>query len=348
MKRVWEKYFNLFCEFCCSTVYPMSKSKKNRRVLVTGGAGAIGINLVRRLVAEGYGVTVFSLPAKDLFRLEDIERDVELVKGDITNAEQVRDVVSRLKPHYVFHLASTTMAVSPVRHMEVNAIGTINLLEALVETKPERFVYTGSAAVYGSGNSLREDAEFSPNTIFGAAKASTSIIVRTYADMYKLPTVELRFFLPYGPWEHPNRLIPHIILSALSGQDLPLTSGEQERDPTYIDDVIDALILAATNPVTPGSIFNIGSGEAVTVRHIVEKTLELMGNPVKPEFGKVPTRENEIMHMSADIRAAREGLGWEPKHSLADGLQKTINWWKQNRDFADYMTKDGEMTGKKT
>lgn len=315
----------------------MLPTKHSKRALVTGGAGAIGINLVRRLIAEGHQVTVFSLPALDLVRLKDLEREAEIVTGDITDGKQVKEIVARLRPHSVFHLASTTMAVTPARHIEVNAIGTINLLEALREAAPKRFVYTGSAAVYGSGNQLNEDAPLLPDSVFGAAKASTSLIVQMYARVFKLPTVELRFFLPYGPWEHPNRLIPHIILSALSGKELPLTSGEQERDPTYIDDVSDALLLAAEKTISPGSIFNIASGEAVTVRYIVEQTLELMDNPIKPEFGKVPTRENEIMKMSADIRAAREKLGWRPKHSLTQGLKKTIEWWKHNRGFADYM-----------
>jgi len=318
----------------------MAMNAQNKQALVTGGAGAIGINLVSRLIKEGFNVTVFSLPAPDLFRLKNIGKKVEIVTGDITHGEQVKAVISRLKPHYVFHLASTTMAVTPVKHIEVNAIGTINLLEALRETGVDRFIYTGSAAVYGSGNQVKENAKFLPDSVFGAAKASTSIIVETYARVYKIPTVELRFFLPYGPWEHPNRLIPHIILSALSGKELPLTAGKQERDPTYIEDVIDAFMLSIKKPVPPGSIFNIGSGKAVTVRKIVEQTLALMGNSVKPKFGAVPTRENEIMKMSGDIKAAAKGLGWKPKHTLEEGLQKTIDWWKKNQAFARYMLED--------
>ncbi|MDP2593292.1 MAG: SDR family NAD(P)-dependent oxidoreductase [bacterium] len=315
----------------------MSEKIKQKQSLVTGGAGAIGINLVRRLIKEGHKVTVFSLPAKDLVRLKDLESDVEIVTGDVTDAEEVKKIIARVKPNYVFHLASTTMSVTPVKHIEVNAIGTVNMLEALLQNKPERFVFTGSAAVYGSGNNLKENSPLLPDTVFGAAKVATSAIVETYARAYGMPTTELRFFLPFGPWEHPNRLIPHIILSALSKKEMPLTEGKQERDPTYIDDIVDALLLAATRNVPYGSIFNIGSGEAVTVRQIVEKTLALMGNPVRPEFGKVPTRDNEIMKMSADITLAKKELGWQPKNSLSDGLQKTIDWWKENLDFADFM-----------
>ena len=321
-----------------------SKTTAAKQALVTGGAGAIGINLVHRLIKEGYQVTVFSLPAPDLVRLKNLGKKVRLVKGDVLDATAIKDTVKRVKPNLVFHLASTSWATSPQKHIEVNCIGTINLLEALREQKPERFVYTGSAAGYGSGNNLKENSPFTPNTIFGAAKAATSTIVRTYAEVYGLPTVELRFFLPYGPWEHPARLIPNIILSALKGKDLSLTSGTQERDPTYIDDIIDALMLAATKNVADGSILNIGSGVGVPVKEIVTETLDLMGNPVKPFFGAVPMRENEIMKMSGNISLARQKLGWRPKHTLRQGLKKTIDWWKSNLDFAeanlaDYMTR---------
>ncbi len=316
----------------------MPLNLKNKRALITGGAGAIGINLVRRLVQEGTAVTVFSLPARDLVRLKDLERKVEIITGDITNAAQVNGVVARVKPHFVFHLASTTMSVPLAKHIEVNELGTLYLLEALKGLPVERFVYTGTAAVYGSGNKVKESAPFTPDSVFGAAKAATSVLVQTYARVHAVPTVELRFFLPYGPWEHPGRLVPHIILSALDKKDLPLTAGKQERDPTYIDDVVDAFLLAANKPVPRGSIFNIASGKPVTVRKMVETVLALMGNPIAPRFGAVPTRDNEIMKMSADTNAARRVLGWKPKHTLKTGLQKTIAWWKQNREFAAYMT----------
>ena len=140
----------------------MAMNAQNKQALVTGGAGAIGINLVSRLIKEGFNVTVFSLPAPDLFRLKNIGKKVEIVTGDITHGEQVKAVISRLKPHYVFHLASTTMAVTPVKHIEVNAIGTINLLEALRETGVDRFIYTGSASVRSVAAKMGRTAFLAP------------------------------------------------------------------------------------------------------------------------------------------------------------------------------------------
>lgn len=320
----------------------MYRKASSAYVLVTGGAGAIGINLVQRLVVEGYRVVVFSLPGPDLVRLRDLKRQVELVTGDLTDAAVIQDTITRLRPQFVFHLASTIWARPPgvdaARHLQVNGLGTLNLLEVLKLTPHTRFVFTGSAAVYGPGTLLKEDALLVPNTIFGACKATASILVQTYARTYGLSTVELRLFMPYGPWEHPDRLISQTILSALAGRDLPMTSGEQKRDPVYIDDVVDALLLAATKPVKPGAVFNIGAGKAIPVKDIVKQILALMGNPVKPLLGKLPMRTDEIMEMSADVSAARRKLGWLPKTSLVDGLRKTIAWWEQHPEFVERMS----------
>jgi nucleoside-diphosphate-sugar epimerase len=114
-----------------------------------------------------------------------------------------------------------------------------------------------------------------------------------------------------------------------------MTRGEQQRDLVYVDDVVEALMLAATRRIKPGSVFNVGSGQGVPIKDVVRRTLELMGNPVKPLLGALPMRPDEIMEMSADVSAAREQLGWQPQTSLVDGLRKTIAWWRLHREFAD-------------
>jgi nucleoside-diphosphate-sugar epimerase len=170
--------------------------------------------------------------------------------------------------------------------------------------------------------------------MLGASKACASILLQTFAKMHGLNTVELRLFTPYGPWESPRRLIPSLILAALQQQDVPLSLGAQQRDFVYMDDVIDALYQAAVTPVPGGSVFNIGSGVGTTVRGVAELTLQLMGDPVRLKVGELPTRPDEIMEMSADIAAAKDQLGWQPRTSLKDGLIKTIDWLTENRDLA--------------
>ena len=310
----------------------------SQRVLVTGAAGMIGANLTHRLVADGYQVSVFLRPRTNRLRLELVERALDIHEADMTDASAVEAAVTAVKPDIVFHLASTIWgkqpAASSAAHVEVNILGTVHLLEALRTIPGTRLVFTSSSAVYGAGLQLREYQFLSPGTVYGASKAATTILLQTYARLYQLSTVTLHLFMPYGPWEHPNRLIPHTILSALEGRDVLMTLGHQQRDLIYIDDVVEALLLAATKPLAPGAVFNIGSGVGVPVREVVERLLRLLGDPVKPVFGAMPMRPDEIMEMSADITAAKMYLEWEPRTSLEDGLRRTIAWFREHRELA--------------
>ena len=297
----------------------------------------IGANLVRRLVHDGNQVCVLARRTVDRVRLQCIEEHLETVQSDITDAETVYRTVRRVAPDVVYHLASTPFnppTTDSETHLRVNVLGTCNLLEALRDFTDIRIIFTGSTAVYGSGSHLREDQPPSPGTLFGASKVCASILMQTYARLHGAQTVELRLFTPYGPWEHPRRLVPHTILSALAGRDVALTAGDQERDFVYVDDVVDALVMAATCRLQSGSVLNIGSGVGTPVRAVAGLVLKLMGDPVKLIVGALPTRSDEIMEMSADISAAREELGWVPRTPLRRGLQESIKWITEHRELA--------------
>ena len=174
--------------------------------------------------------------------------------------------------------------------------------------------------------------------MLGATKACASILLQTYAKLHGTQTIELRLFTPYGPWEHPRRLIPHVILSALRGLDISMTLGEQRRDYVHVDDVVEALARAGKWPVPSGSVLNIGSGIGTPIRDIAERILDLMGNPVRLLVGDLPTRPDEIMEMSAEITAAQELLDWQPQISLEEGLRKSISWFTENHELASINT----------
>lgn len=297
----------------------------------------IGANLTRRLVASGYRVYSVVRPSSNRIRLQAIENRITVLLADVTDRDAVRSVVSQADPEIVFHLVSTRFNPPPSHaetHFRVNVLGTLYLVEALVGYRGVRFVYSGSAAEYGGGTRLAETSPLLPCTLLGASKAASSIMVQTYARLYQINAVVLRLFTPYGPWEHSKRLIPHTILSALDGHDVAMTHGSQQRDFVYIDDIVDALIMAATHPVPAGSVFNIGSGVGTPVREVVALTLQLMGYPVNVLPGVLPTRGDEIMEMSADIMAARELLGWEPRTNLEEGLRRSIAWFTEHREVA--------------
>lgn len=297
----------------------------------------IGANLVRRLIAERCDLSVFTRRSKNLSNLDSIQDQFEVLQGDITDEDSVKTAIDKAHPDVVFHLACTPFnlpEISSQQHLQVNVAGILNILEALRRSPATRIIFTGSTAAYGAGSQLREDHPMEPATMLGASKACASILLQAYAKLHNMNTIELRLFAPYGPWEHPVRLIPHVILSALHGQDVPLTPGEQQRDYVYVDDVVDALVRAGTWLVPPGSVLNIGSGVGTPVRQVAERILDLMGNPVRLLVGALPTRPDEIMEMSADIAAARESLGWQPRISLEEGLRMSIDWFTQHREPA--------------
>jgi nucleoside-diphosphate-sugar epimerase len=272
--------------------------------------------------------------------LQSIQNQIRILFADITDAKAVRDALFQVKPETVFHLASTPFnpgTFSAEVHFQVNVLGTLHVLEAMKELKDSRLVFTSSAAEYGSGEHLHEDGVVRPGTIFGASKAAATALIQTYVRLHRLNAVILRLFTPYGPWDLHRRLIPHAILSALQGLDVPISEGNQERDFIYIDDVVHALILAVERPIEPGSVFNIGSGRGIPVREAVELTLKLMGRPVKALFGALPTRSDEIMKMSADITLARDRLGWKPEVSLEEGLRRTIAWFTEHHSPASQL-----------
>ena len=311
--------------------------QRYRRILVTGAAGMIGSHLARRLLADGVQVTAMVRPGGSRIRLQGLENRMEIRNVDMTDEAAVRKTVAQARPEVVFHLASTLWAgpraADATTHAKVNVLGSVYLLEAIREFTGSKIIFTGTAATYGSGSLLDEERRMTPNTIYGASKAAASIFIQTYGRLYGMSTVALRLFMPYGPWEHPDRLIPSVILAALEGRDIPMTLGTQQRDLVYVDDVVEALVLAAVKPVSPGTVLNIGSGTGRPVREVVEQLLALMGNPVKPLIGVVPMRPDEIMEMSADITLARTSLGWEPRTPLAEGLSKTIAWVSEYRDL---------------
>ena len=313
----------------------------NKRVFITGGTGMVGSALVRRLVGEGGDVTLMVRPQSSRLRLQDIEDRLRFVVADITDAAAVRQAVAQANPEVVYHLASTSFnppTTSAATHLSVIAMGTLNLLEALVDRAHVRVIAAGSVFEYGSGSRLREEQPPAPDTILGAAKASATLLMQSYAHVHKMETVVLRVFTPYGPWERPGRLIPQAILSALAGENVRMSSGQQQRDYFYIDDLVEAMRLAAERPVPPGTVMNICSGRGIPVREVVELVLRLMGNPVNAVIGALPSRQDEIWESSGDNTVAWRLLGWEPRTGLEDGLRKTIAWFTEHRELANRLT----------
>lgn len=312
-----------------------------KRAFVTGGSGMIGSLLVRRLLAQGTDVAVLSRLGANRLRLNDIARDIQWVETDIGDSVGIGKFLTQYRPTVVFHLASTPFNPPTIplsEHLSVNTLGMAGLVEGLASCPDARVIYTGSAAVYGSVSQAGEDSACVPATWLGATKAAGATLLAAHARMTGMRVMELRLYTPYGPWERPTRLIPSVVLSALDRRPVRTSEGLQRRDFLYVDDLLDAMVAAAALPGSGFEVLNIGSGEGIAIREIVTKVLDLMGNPVKADFGALPTRPDEILEMSANISKAKAILDWRPKIGLEEGLKRTVDWVVANADVCRRLT----------
>ena len=315
------------------------------RVLVTGATGFIGSRLAERLVAEGAEVTLAVEPRVSKANVASILDEVRVYEVDLRDGQMVRRLVRECRPSKVYHLAAvgvTEPGIDPRLAVQVNVIGTLNLLEALRETDCDCFINTGTCYEYGHNTppppvppsfgglgGQREDQMVDPINAYAASKSAAWLFCNMYHRTLGYPIVTLRPFTAYGPRQSERALIPQTILSALRGEDFAMTGGEQTRDFTYVDDVVDGYIRASLSEKAIGQTINLGTGEEHAIKDVVLKVLELMGHPVRPLIGALPYRPREIWRLYTDSSKARELLGWKPQVSLEAGLRKTIEWYTE-------------------
>lgn len=314
-------------------------SVRDASVLVTGGCGFIGSHVTRRLLAEGADVHVLTSEVSSVFprRLLDLRGTVTLHEGNLMDRSAMDAVVRASKPKYIFHLGAYTHVGKSWQRVDeciqANVQGTVNLLQALAESGYERFINTGTSEIYGDIEvPFREDAVVNPISPYSVSKYAAERFCRLFQRAYGWPIVMLRPFNAYGPAQSPDRVIPETIVRALRKEELAMTQGRQTREFNYAEDLAEGFLRAATTEGVDGEIFNLGCGEEVSMRDVATLILDIMGNPIEPKFGGIPERPTEIMRMYCDSTKARQRLGWSPAHSLRDGLERTIAWYRAELD----------------
>jgi nucleoside-diphosphate-sugar epimerase len=310
------------------------------RVLVTGGGGFIGSHLVSRLAAEGYEVRVldnFATGRRE--NLAGLGSEVEVVEGDLQSYERVHTAVRECE--VVFHqgaLPSVPRSVAdPLTTNAVNVIGTLNVLLASRDSGVRRVVFASSSSVYGATPELpkREDLPVAPISPYAVTKLAGESYCRSFSEVYGLETVTLRYFNVFGPRQDPlsqyAAVIPRFIGAGLDGVEMTIYGdGEQSRDFTYIDNVIEANILAMRSASAAGQVFNAACGERITVNRLVEELGAILGTEVAARH--VAPRAGEVQHSLADLSRAAEQLGYKPTVPFAEGLARAVAYFREQAD----------------
>lgn len=265
-------------------------------------------------------------------RLVDLRERITLHSASLTDRGAMDVVADVAHPDVVLHLAAYTHVGKSWDRVDecvqVNVQGTVNLLQALARRGYARFVYTGTSEIYGDVEvPFREDGPVNPVSPYSVAKYAGERYCRMFAQGRGWPVVMLRPFNAYGPWQSPDRVIPEIIGRAVRRQPLPMTQGLQTREFNFVDDLVDGFVRAATADGVVGEVLNLGCGQEISMRELATTLLRLMGDPITPKFGALPERPVEIRRMRADAGKARELLGWQPRTSLEEGLQRTVAWY---------------------
>ena len=313
------------------------------RVLLTGATGFVGASLARRLLTA-HGCDVHAAVREgggDRWRMQGIEDDITWHIVDLLDPAALTESVERISPDVIYHLATyyavDQRGVDLSEMVDVNVKAGLNVVLAAKAAPDLRLlVNVGTCAEYGDlRDPATEESPLEPNSIYASTKAAGGIITRQMSEDEGVPMTTLRLYNMYGPFEKARRLVPHVILSLLRGEHVPLTGGEQAKDYTYIEDIVDAFVAAASRPTeAAGRVLNIGSGTTVPMRELVDTIAgHFDGGADLLGWGEVPYRDNEMWFQGTRIDAAQEVLGWSPAHDLNEGLAQTVAWYRENQDL---------------
>jgi UDP-glucose 4-epimerase len=314
-------------------------------VIVTGGAGFIGSELVRQLAERGERVVIIDnlVNGKRENVANVLSPDVRLQVSDVRDIDAV--VPHLREARIVYHLACLGVrhsVHSPHENHDVNATATLKLLAAARQADVPRFVYVSSSEVYGGvestpilGDAISEDHPAFPCTVYGGSKLAGESYTRAYFRTYGYPTVVIRPFNTYGPRSHhegdSGEVIPKFLLRCLAGRPMIVFGdGSQSRDFTFVSDTAAGILLAGDHPKAVGETINIGSGTDVRIADLAKTVASVTGRP-NAEIVHDEPRPGDVYRLIADVSRARALLGFEPRVSMADGLQRLLQWYRDQK-----------------
>ena len=310
------------------------KNFRNKKILVTGGAGFIGSHLVNKLVElkSKVTVTVKYNSIIDNQRLINVWNKISVIESDLRNTDSVLSLKNK-KFDYIFHLAAYNHVGDSFTHISEtinsNLFSTINLLEHGPIYK--KFIHMGSSEIYGSQKKIPFNISEMPNPMspYAIGKYSSELYSILKNKIDKRNLICLRPFNTFGPFQSEKAIIPEIIIKCLMGKPVLTTPGDQTREFNYVENIIEAMLLTSSKLKNFDSPINIGSNKPIKIKNLVKKIHLLTNSKSKLKIGKINYRPNEIWRMQADNKFVVNKIKWKPKVSFDQGLKITISWYRR-------------------
>ncbi len=295
-----------------------------KTILIVGGTGFIGYHLVKRCKKKFNVISISTKkPKKERFI-----KGIKYFYIDISKKKQLNRI-RNLQIDYVVNLGGYVDHSNKIKTFSSHFVGVKNLFYFFKNKNIQKFVQIGSSAEYGRLRSpQREKSKCNPQLIYGQAKLQGTVFLKEQFKKFNFPVTILRLYQAYGPKQDINRFIPIVIDACKNGKEFPCSNGKQKRDFTYIQDVVEAIILTLNNKKSSGEIINIGSGKTIKLKDIIFKIVEIFKRG-KPMFGTIKMRRDEIIDIKPDIKKAKLFLKWKPKITFDKGLRKTIKFYKK-------------------
>lgn len=305
-----------------------------RKIVITGGAGFIGAEVVKLSIEKGFKTIVIDklTYAGDLKRLEEVKDKIAFYKADTINRKGIFEIFEREKPDIVLHLAAESHVdrsiLDPSLFLKTNIIGTQNMLDAAKEFGVELFVNMSTDEVYGElgkDGVFRETTPLNPNSPYSVSKASQDMLGRAYFRTYNIPVITVRASNNYGFWQYPEKLVPVVILKTYYNEKIPVYGrGENVREWLFVRDCAEGILKVAIKGKA-GEIYNIGSGEERKNIEVVKAILDIMGKPHSLiEF--VKDRPGHDFRYALDFSKIMKEIGWSPEVKFEEGIEKTVKW----------------------
>lgn len=303
------------------------------RVLLTGACGFIGAHVLAELLAQNIPVAIILRNESNTWRIQPYLDQVTIIQANLAEMSGALPEILKFSPDTLINLAWYGVE-NKYSNDNKQLIENLTLVQSLFDVAKKAginsFIGTGSQAEYGPRNAvINEEMVTLPSTLYGVAKLSAYHMLKILCEKQAMRFAWLRIFSSYGPMDNPDWFIPYLITQIRKSAIPKLTKGEQLWDYIYVQDVANAIIAVAKSQTAAG-IFNLGSGEVNTVKYLAETIRDSINSDLDLDFGAIPYRHDQVMHLQADITRLTQLVNWQPKVSLRQGIEKTIAWFKSN------------------